>query len=71
MAAEGRKLLERELGSTVPTELKQLGDADLADLAAAIRAAKRAQAAALAAAAERALGHIPRILRGPVRAVFR
>jgi hypothetical protein len=71
MAGDGRKLLEHELGSAAPAGLGGLDDAELRDLAAAVRDAKRQQAAALAQAAERALGHIPSLLRGPVRAVFR
>ncbi len=71
MAGDGRKLLQHELGSSAPAGLEELDDSDLADLAAAVRGAKRQQAAALAQAADRALGHIPRLLRGPVRAVFR
>jgi hypothetical protein len=71
MAGEGRKLLERELGMAPPAGLNELDDDQLAALAAAVREAKRGQAEALRKAADRALGHIPRILRGPVRAVFR
>ncbi len=71
MAGDGRKLLQRELGGTAPAGLDALSDAELTDLAAAIREAKHYQAIALAQAADRALSHIPRLLRGPVRAVFR
>jgi hypothetical protein len=71
MAGDGRMLLQRELGSTAPAGLDGLNDAELTDLAAAVHDAKRQQAAALAQAADRALSHIPRLLRGPVRAVFR
>jgi hypothetical protein len=67
---DGSKLLQRELGSA-PAGLAELSDSELADLAEAVREAKRQQAAAIAHAAEQALGHIPRLLRGPVRAVFR
>jgi hypothetical protein len=51
--------------------LDALEDSHLAELAAAVQEAKRSQAEALGRAADRALGHIPRVLRGPVRAVFR
>jgi hypothetical protein len=51
--------------------LGQLTPTQRDDLAAAIRDAKRRQAAALAAAGEQALGLIPRILRGPIRRLFR
>ncbi len=71
MTGDGRRALVHELGRQPPAGVGKLVDAELADLAAAIHEAKRNQAVALAQAADRALGHIPRILRGPVRAVFR
>jgi hypothetical protein len=71
MAGDGHKLLERELGTVPPAGLDALEDSHLAELAAAVQEAKRSQAEALGRAADRALGHIPRVLRGPVRAVFR
>jgi hypothetical protein len=71
MAGDGHKLLERELGTTPPAALDALEDGHLAELAVAVAEAKRSQVEALRRAADRALNHIPRILRGPVRAVFR
>jgi hypothetical protein len=61
--------LTRELGAPPPAALEVLDDAELADLADAIRAVRRAQARELAQAGERALSHIPRLMRGPVRKV--
>jgi hypothetical protein len=61
--------LRAQLGGTAPEALRQLSAAELTDLAQAIRTARRRQAKALAVAGERALGHIPRLLRGPVRKI--
>ncbi len=63
--------IERELAASPPSGLGRLTPEQRDDLAQAIRDAKRRQAAALAAAGEQALGLIPRILRGPVRRLFR
>ena len=38
-------------------------------LADSVQAARRRQAAELAAAGEQALGHVPRLLRGPIRKI--
>lgn len=46
-----------------------MADAELSHLAEAVQAARRRQARALHEAGERALGHIPRLLRGPIRKV--
>ena len=64
-----RRALEEQLGTSVPKGVGALGEAELEDLAAAVRAARRRQAKALAEAGERALNRIPRLLRGPVRKV--
>jgi hypothetical protein len=61
--------LATELGGDPPAGVAQLDDGQLRDLSQAIRAARRRQAQALAEAGDRALGHIPRLLRGPVRRV--
>jgi hypothetical protein len=58
-----------QLRGTVPDGLRELSDDELADLAAALRDARHRQAAALADAGERALSHIPRLLRGPIKRV--
>jgi hypothetical protein len=61
--------LRAQLGRAAPQALRELSDDELTDLSNAIRAARRRQSKALADAGERALGHIPRLLRGPVRKI--
>lgn len=61
--------LRRQLGGTVPDGLRQLSAKELRDLSDAVSGARRRQAKAVAEAGERALGHIPRLLRGPVRKI--
>lgn len=67
VADDGLKALEGELRATVPAGLRALGDDQLADLADAVRGARRRQAQALQAAGDQALGHIPKLLRLPLR----
>lgn len=62
--------LEEELRGPVPDGLRELTDEQRDDLADAITDARRRQAAALAEAGEQAFGHIPRLLRGPIRRMF-
>ena len=62
--------LEDELRGPLPDGLRGLTDAQREDLANAINDARRRQAAAFAEAGENAFGHIPRILRGPIRRLF-
>jgi hypothetical protein len=69
MAEDGLTGLERELRATVPDALKRLPDEDLRHLADAVRDARHRQAAALEAAGDHALGHVPKLLRGPIRKV--
>jgi hypothetical protein len=64
-----RRALEEQLGARLPAGVGGLAEAELQDLADAVRSARRRQAKALAEAGERALGRIPRLLRGPVRKV--
>jgi hypothetical protein len=59
--------VEAQIGSEPPAGLARLSDDELNDLASAIRDARRRQAAEIEAAAERALGYVPRLLRGPIR----
>ena len=61
--------LRARLGDAPPTGLRTLPKVHLADLTDAINEARRRQREALAAAGDRALGHIPRLLRGPIRRV--
>jgi hypothetical protein len=69
MSTQGRRALEDQLGAPAPAGLKVLSDSELRHLADAIHAARRRQAQALDQAGERALGKIPRLLRGPIRKV--
>lgn len=69
MAGEGLEALSAQLGTDLPAGVRELGDEQLADLAAVIREARRRETVALAQAGEQALRHIPRVLRGPVRRV--
>jgi hypothetical protein len=62
--------LEDELRGPLPDGLHALTDAQRQDLADAIADARTRQAAALAQAGEQAFGHIPRLLRGPIRRIF-
>jgi len=71
VAGRGWRALEAELRAPAPQALKALSEAQLQDLAAAVRDARRRQAAELTAAGEKALGHIPRLLRAPVRRVLK
>lgn len=61
--------LSAELRSDPPAGLARLNPDELEDLTAAIRDARKRQAAEIDAAGNRALGFIPRLLRGPVRKV--
>ncbi|HEV3054858.1 MAG TPA: hypothetical protein VGX45_09410 [Solirubrobacteraceae bacterium] len=62
--------LQDELRGPLPAGIRELTDAQRQDLADAITDARHRQAAALADAGERAFGHIPRLLRGPIRRMF-
>jgi ribosomal 50S subunit-associated protein YjgA (DUF615 family) len=62
--------LRARLGDTPPAALRALAGPQLEDLVTAVTDARRRQGEALAAAGERALGYIPRLLRGPVRRVM-
>ncbi len=70
MAGNGLKALRAQLGAPPPKGIAKLRSADLQDLADAVAGARRQQAAELAAAGEKSLGHIPKLLRGPVRKVL-
>jgi uncharacterized protein involved in exopolysaccharide biosynthesis len=61
--------LRAQLGPTAPDALRELSDQELRDLGAAIADARHRQAAALAEAGDRALSHIPRLLRGPIKRI--
>ncbi|MEO6859266.1 MAG: hypothetical protein ABI323_11895 [Solirubrobacteraceae bacterium] len=57
------------LGGDAPEGLRALSAAQLKDLNKAISEARRRQGHALAAAGDRALSHVPRVLRGPIRKI--
>ena len=64
-----RRALEDETNGTVPDGVAQLSDDEMLHLAGLIRTARHRQAQALEEAGDRALGRIPRLLRGPIRKV--
>ena len=70
MATDGLRMLETQLGARLPKGVRGLSHEQLRDLATAVSGARRRQAAELNAAGDKALGHIPRLLRGPVRKVL-
>jgi len=61
--------LETALGGALPDGVRALEAEHLEHLAQALATARAAQGRELAAAGERALGFVPRLLRGPVRKV--
>lgn len=65
----GRQALERELRGAAPRGVAALDSDALHDLASAVADARRRQAAEIAAAGERALSHLPALLRVAVRKV--
>ncbi len=67
MAEDGFQALAAQLRDAPPDTLAKLDEAQLNDLAGAVRDARRRQAAELEAAGDKAFGHIPRLLRGPIR----
>ena len=62
--------LRKELGAAPPRTLAELAPEQIHDLAEAVAAARRRQATELAAAGDAAFGHVPRLLRGPIRKVL-
>jgi hypothetical protein len=70
MSQDGFKALAAELRAIPPAGLARLSDEQLSELARAVRDARHRQAAELAAAGDRALGHIPRLLRLPIRKIL-
>ena len=71
MAEKALQALRKQLHGDVPAGLHELEAEDLEHLASAIAQARRRQAQALAQAGERALSHVPRLLRGPIRRITR
>ncbi|WP_139981047.1 hypothetical protein [Nocardioides litoris] len=62
--------LAAELGAELPAGVAALPAAELAVLADLVRDARRTQAADLARATDEGLRFLPRLLRGPVKAVL-
>ena len=69
MGTDAYDALREQVGDPLPEGVRALAPAELRDLAGAVHDARRRQARALAEAGERALSHIPRLLRGPVRRI--
>jgi hypothetical protein len=67
VAEDGYHALATQLRDAPPESLAKLDEAQLTDLAGAVRDARRRQAVELAAAGDQAFGHIPWLLRGPIR----
>jgi sRNA-binding protein len=61
--------LRAQLNGKVPAGLLELDHEHIEHLADAVHEARRRQAKALAEAGERALSHVPRLLRGPIRRI--
>jgi hypothetical protein len=70
MPNDGLQALREQLKAPPPAGLERLSDEHLNDLAGKLRDARHRQAAELQQAAEGALDHLPRLLRGPVRRVM-
>jgi hypothetical protein len=62
--------LRSALDAEPPPAAADLADADLADLAEAVEDALDRQRSQLRAAIDDAYGHVPRLLRGPLRKVL-
>ncbi len=69
MSGEELQALQAELGARAPDGLTRLSAAELRDLLEVVTEARRRQAMELQAAGERAFGHIPRLLRAPIRKI--
>jgi hypothetical protein len=66
---EAFEALRTQLGGTAPKSLERLEAKQLAHLTESIRAARRRQSQALVEASDRALRHVPRLLRAPIRRI--
>ena len=69
MGEDALSALEAQLRTRAPSGIAGLESDHLMHLADSVQAARRRQAAELAAAGEQALGHVPRLLRGPIRKI--
>jgi hypothetical protein len=70
MAADRLRAVRAQFGEPLPDELDALSDDELADLAAALDEARQEQSVAVDAAIDQALGHLPWLLRRPVRLIL-
>ncbi|MBO0769254.1 MAG: hypothetical protein J2O48_11285 [Solirubrobacterales bacterium] len=67
MDKDGFGWLTEQLRNTPPAALGALSEADLRRLGDSVRKARKSQAEQIQVAAEQALEHVPRFLRGPVK----
>jgi hypothetical protein len=70
MSADRFSGVRAQFGDPLPDGLVALSDAELDDLAAALAEARAEQSQAVDAAIDAALGHLPWLLRRPVRLVL-
>jgi hypothetical protein len=70
MAVDNRAMLAQELGGPPPQGIAVLKADEVEVLVAALRQARRHQKDQLKQATEQALGHLPLLLRAPVRKIF-
>jgi hypothetical protein len=70
MSQAYRRILEPELGGSVPEGLDALSEDELDEFAGIVRAAKRSQSQELELAVEQALDIVPRLLRGTMRKIL-
>lgn len=70
MSEDHGAALRKELSGKPLPDLSPLAAEDLKALTEAVRRARRNQQAALQRAFEAALGHIPALLRGPVKKIL-
>ena len=64
------RALEARLKARPPAGLKKLSTEELQDLVEAVDDARHRQAAELQRAGDEAFGHIPWLLRGPIRKIM-
>jgi hypothetical protein len=64
------RALRDQLADGLPEGLAALHPRELADLATAVREARERQSAALDAAVHETMGHVPWLMRGPVRRIL-
>jgi hypothetical protein len=70
MTQAARRILQSELGGTVPGGLDELTVEELSGFASILRVAKRRQSEQLEVAVDEALEIVPRLLRRPVRKIL-